>query len=410
MCATPDRYDVFEMMNSMALRRLRAVTTLVAKRLHLGFWFPHVPLALLLMLGGFLLLDVHFAGHWRGYLHQLLADQRSLSPALLPPLLVGGGMLLMAVGLLFRSRLAWVITLLLVTVAIVSVSADTNGHRLLAYFLLVLVALFLFWRNFDRASLTASTLFALTSVIMLMGYATFGAYYLGEEFSSPITDLTTAFYWSMVTMSTVGYGDISPKTHDAMLFTASVIVLGLTVFATALTAVIAPLVSRSLARIVHQQGARMKREKHFIVIGDTFLAANTARSLQQRGQKVTRLFHIEPAGQNADQFDRVVGDPSNSAVLREAGVEQAEAVVAMLADDSENAFVVLAVRELAPTVETIVAVNDASHLDRIKLVQPDVLLTPQLLGGELAAMLLSGEPLSAEAVMAHAFKRLSARK
>lgn len=395
--------------DKLVLRRLRGASALLATRLRLRLWFPQVPLALLLMLGGFLLLDNNFAGHWSEYFHLLLANQKGLSPALLPPLLIGGGMLLMAVGLLLRSRLAWVITLLLVTVAIISVALEPSSHQLLLYFVLVLVVLFLSWRNFNRASVTASSLFALTSIAMLMGYATFGAYYLGAEFGPPITDLVTAFYWSIVTMSTVGYGDISPKSPDAMLFTVSVIVLGLTVFATALTAVIAPMVSRSLARIVHHQGATMKREKHFVVIGATFLATNTAEALQKRGLKVTRLFRSEPHDKEAGDFDKVVGDPSNSEVLRTAGVAQAEAVLAMLADDSENAFVVLAVRELAPQVETVVAVNDASHLDRIKLVQPDVLITPQLLGGELTAMLLSGETVTPEFITHNIFKRLRSK-
>ena len=45
-------------------------------------------------------------------------------------------------------------------------------------------------------------------------------------------------------------------------------------------------------------------------------------------------------------------------VLREAGAHHAEAVLAMLGDDSENAFAVLAVKELAGTAKTVAAVND----------------------------------------------------
>src|SRR5690554_3839321 len=186
----------------------------------------------------------------------------------------------MASGLLFRSRLAWVIALLLASVAVLNVTAEHQGRQLAFYFSIILGLLFLFWRHFDRSSVAASTLFALTAVIMLLGYSTFGAYYLGDEFNPAIEDLGTAFYWAMVTMSTVGYGDISPASGDARLFAASVIILGVAVFATALTAVIAPLVSKSLARIVNNQGAKMKREKHFVVIGHTPLAANTAQSLQ----------------------------------------------------------------------------------------------------------------------------------
>lgn len=396
-------------VDAMMLRKLRATGVLLAQRLYLSLWFPHLPLALLVFLGGYLLLDSNFSGHWQEYLQQLLAKKDALSPNLLPPLLIGSGLLLMAGGLLFRSRLAWVIALLLVSVALFSLATEQQGQQLIAYFVSILGLLFLFWRHFDRSSVTASTLFALTAVIMLLGYSTFGAYYLGAEFNPTIDDLGTAFYWAMVTMSTVGYGDISPLSSDARVFAASVIILGVAVFATALTAVIAPLVSKSLARIVHHQGVKMKREKHFVVIGHTPLAANTAQALQKRGMPVTRLFRHAVDDSESHGFDHLIGEPSNLQVLKNAGVEHAEAVLTMLADDSENAFVVLAVRELAPHVETIVGVNDASHLDKIKLVHPNVLITPQLLGGELTAMLLSGEEMNNDVLMKNTFERLNGK-
>jgi voltage-gated potassium channel len=242
---------------------------------------------------------------------------------------------------------------------------------------------------------------------MLMMYATFGTYYLGAQFKPRITDLVTAFYYAMVTMSTVGYGDIVPATPQARLFALSVIVLGVAVFATSLTAVIGPVVGRSLQRIVNRKGSKMKRENHFVVIGNTSLAINTWRELAKRGRPVTRILREAPEeGENKD-VDVVVGDPSMTDTLREAGVLHAEAVLAMLADDSENAFAVLAVKELGGPAKTVAAVNDARHLSRVKLVQPDVVIAPQVLGGELAAMLLSGEQVTPEWVMQRVFQQVN---
>ena len=89
-------------------------------------------------------------------------------------------------------------------------TGHVDERLLLAYFSFVLLSLLLTWRDFDRSSIAASTLFALTAVAMLMMYATFGTYYLGAQFKPRITDLVSAFYYAMVTMSTVGYGDIVP--------------------------------------------------------------------------------------------------------------------------------------------------------------------------------------------------------
>lgn len=362
-----------------------------------------------MVLGGYFLLRLDFAGRWHQYAQALAQGDFEVPARLLPPLLIGGGMLIMAFGLLTRSRLAWTMATLLAITGGVSLLFDehSQSNLLLAYFVLMVVGMGFAWRQFDRSSVAASTLFAVTSVVMLMLYATFGAYYLGDQFKPAIADLVTASYYAIVTMSTVGYGDITPQTSEAKLFTVSIILLGVAVFATSLTAVIAPLVSNSLQKIVNRKGPRMKRENHFVVIGAGSLAVNTARELARRGHPVTRL--VRTADENADageaQVDTVVGDPSSNAVLKEAGAHQAQAVLAMMVDDSENAFVILAVKELKGKARTVAAVNDASNLSRVKLAQPDVVISPQVLGGELIAMVMSGEPVTPEFVMKHVFQR-----
>lgn len=373
------------------------------------FWFPHVPLALAMAVGGLLLLRLDFGGRWSFYTAAFARGQFDLPAALLPPLLIGAGMLIMAGGLLLRSRLAWTMAMLLAFTATVSLllGRHLQSHLLLVYFVAVLLALFVAWRQFDRSSVAASTLFAVTSVVMLMTYATFGAYYLGQEFRPRISDLVTALYFAIVTMSTVGYGDITPQTAEAKLFSVSIIILGVAVFATSLTAVIAPMISNSLQRIVNRKGPRMKRENHFVVIGNGPLAINTARELVRRGHPVTRLLRNTPDAVDArdGDTDMVVGDPSSTEVLLEAGAQNAEAVLAMMVDDSENAFVILAVKELGGSARTIAAVNDAANLSRVRLAQPDVVISPQVLGGELIAMLLCGEEVTPDFVMKHVFHR-----
>ncbi len=393
------------------VNRVRSLLRRLHAAVHGDFWFPHVPLALAMVLGGYFLLRLDFAGRWQQYAEALSRGQFNLPASLLPSLLIGGGMLIMAFGLLMRSRLAWTMAMLLAMTGVASLMFGEHGrsHLLLAYFVVMVVGLGVAWREFDRSSVAASTLFAVTSVVMLMMYATFGAYYLGGEFKPEITDLVTATYYAIVTMSTVGYGDITPQTPQAKLFTISIILLGVAVFATSLTAVIAPMVSNSLQKIVNRKGSRMKRENHFVVIGAGSLAINTARELLRRGHPVTRILRSKPEGsepvEGAGEVDYVVGDPSNNAVLREAGAQHAQAVLAMMVDDSENAFVILAVKELGGKARTVAAVNDAAHLSRVKLAQPDVIISPQVLGGELIAMVMSGEAVTPDFLMKHVFQR-----
>lgn len=397
----PDRQVVASRIQRVRIRIQRAQKSVGGR-----YWFPHVPLALMLAFAGVLVLRAGFGSSWSPYLQALTQGQFHLKLRLLPALLIGVGMLTMALGLLWRSRVAWVMALLLAITASVNTLLGAHAHEqlLAAYFILILAALLFSWRHFDRSSMAASTLFALTSVVMLLLYATFGAFYLGDAFKPRITDLITALYFAMVTMGTVGYGDIVPQTPEARLFTVSIIVLGIAVFATSLTAVIGPLINQSLRRIVNRKGTSMNRENHFVVIGNTPLAVNTWRELTKRGLSATRILREAPDPGELKDADVVIGDPSMTDVLREAGAERANAVLAMLADDSENAFIVLAVKELAPKVRTVAAVNDARHLSRVKLVQPDVVIAPQVLGGELTAMLLAGEQVTPDFVMQRVFQ------
>lgn len=391
------------------IERLRTAWHVLQRRLGFRYWFPHVPLALLLLIGGVWLLRDDVGSHWQHYFAQIARGTFDMPPSMLPSILIGGSMLTMALALLWRSRIAWVMALLLVATAAISTRFGTHadGYALLGYFVLVLMALLSGYRHFDRSSVAASTLFALTSVAMLLVYATFGSYYLGAEYRPAITDLVTALYYSMVTMSTVGYGDIVPLTPEAKLFTVSIIVLGVAVFATSLTAVIAPMVSNSLRRIVARKGGHMKREKHFVVIGHTALAVNTWRELSRRGRPVTRILRRAPQDAELEEVDVVIGDPGNVEVLREAGVASAQAVLAMMDDDSDNAFAILAAHELGGGARTVAALNDAQHRNRIKLAQPDVVIAPQLLGGELLAMLLTGEEVTSDFIMKSVLQDLS---
>ena len=371
-------------------------------------WFPHVPLALMLGLAAYGMLQASFGDHLYSDLRAAANGDFRLELRNLPSLFISGGMITMGMALLWRSRLAWLVALLLTVSATLDVLLHSQVHAplLVAYLILLAAALALAWRHFDRSSLTAGTLFAFTSVFTLLIYATFGTYYFGAQFNPPITDLTTAFYYAMVTMSTVGYGDIDPQTPEARLFAISVIVLGVAVFATSLTAVVAPLVTKSFQRIIHRKGTHMRRENHFVIAGNTPLAGNTALELGKRGFAVTRILSepLEPG--KLKDADVVVGDPTMIETLREAGADRATAVLAMLADDPENAFVVLAVKELAPKVRTVAAVNDARHLSHVKLVQPDVVVAPQVLGGELTAMLLAGEQVTPDFLMTRVFQNL----
>ncbi|MGH9435685.1 MAG: NAD-binding protein, partial [Terriglobia bacterium] len=140
----------------------------------------------------------------------------------------------------------------------------------------------------------------------------------------------------------------------------------------------------------------MTRTDHFIIVGATPLAFNTYQEFKKRKQIVTLILPQPTPGVEVDEADVIVGDANSLEILRKADAQRAQAVLAMRADDSENAFIALAVKELKGTAKTVVVVNENKHMERVKLVQPDLVIAPQVLGGEMLAMVLTGEPITGD--------------
>ena len=316
-----------------------------------------------------------------------------------PRAVAGLLLFIMAFGLLTRSRLAWSVSVLLTAASLVVFILDTGQTArwfLGTFNVVLLLALMLSYRHFQRTSFAAASLFAITSVATVLVFAAVGTYVLGAQFTPKITDFTTAIYFSIVTISTVGYGDIRPDTPTAMLFVISVIVLGITVFATSVSTLLVPLLNRKFETLLHpMKGREMDRSNHYVIISRSTLAQNCYRELSGRNQKVTFIMR-KSTGDDPDDVDVVIGDPQNVDVLEKAGVANANAVLVLGDDDSDNAFVVLAVKEVAGSVKTGVVANDAANLPRLRRVHPDFIIAPQILGGELLAMALTGEKIDSE--------------
>lgn len=380
----------------------------------LDLWFPHVPLAFAVGSAGGLALLPAIRRYMSEYLHLqfngLFSDLHPLSEnvnALLlqgvPITALGVLQLFLAIGLLFRARLAWILSLLITLTQVVLAIALRHEHYAswpVTYTFGIFVLLAVSGGRFRRSSLAAASLFAVAAVILLLGYGAIGSLVLGQGFSPPITNLPQAVYFSVVTMSTVGYGDIVPKSDEARLFVVSLIVIGITVFATSITAVVGPLMQSHLKRIIEPQKKRMKRVNHYIIAGRGPLAHNVARELLARGQAV---LVITESDEDFGDAEVVRGDASDIEVLGRAGATTAKAVLAMSPDDSENAFVILTLRDMDTDAKKVTVVNSRKNLQRMRRTQPDMILSPNIFGAEVLAMALTDQKIDSDSLMDQLF-------
>jgi voltage-gated potassium channel len=314
----------------------------------------------------------------------------------LPRVFIGLCLLLMSVGLAMRARLAWGFSLMVFVPALIVTIYSQWGiaYPKIIYDLIVVTLLLRYWSLFTRTSLTAGSLFAVASLMSLLWYAMLGSLYLGDQFHPPIKDMPDAVYFSVVAMSTVGFGDIVPVSHGARMFAVSIILGGITVFATSLGAIIGPVVNGKLRRMLRYKARKSMRKNHIIICGSTPLALSLYRSLTERRELVTVIVREDIKHDYPESADLIFGEASDADTLREAGVEQARTVMALRVDDADNAFIVLAVKSF-PDVDakTVVMVNDSQNLEKIRRVNADIVFSPQLLSAELLARALMGEEI-----------------
>ncbi|OYV75858.1 MAG: hypothetical protein B7Z66_11095 [Chromatiales bacterium 21-64-14] len=372
-------------MADLRSRRRRLLTALRA------LW-PQVPLAAALAASG--LFNV-----LRGLHHQLplpseiqaLANVASPLAALgnTTEVILGAGLVLVGIGLLWRLRAAWAFAMLLVAITTGVNAFRAQGTLAVSLPALWLLALTFLRHHFRRHTALGSVLITLISVLSVFAYGSFGSLLLGTGFRPPIRDLTAGFYFTVVTLSTVGYGDIVPVTTEARMFVVSLLVIGLSIFATAVVSTLGPAISGELARIFTPEERKMNLKDHVILLGAGAIARNTARELAARGIRFVQVVTADEEAPLADQ-PVVKGDASEDPVLQEAGIAHARLVIAAREDDGENAFISLASKDLNPAVQVLAVAGTVRSIRRLKLARADLVFAPAAVGGRLLANLVEG--------------------
>jgi voltage-gated potassium channel len=363
----------------------------------LTLW-PQVPLAIAIVLVGALnLLDglripLNLLPNLRALsgLAQSLSVLGGTAQAILGLMLVVAG-----IGLLRKLSFAWTLSVLLLVIALGVNAARRRWGVALLPEAVMLGALILARRQFTRRTVLASLVFSLSSIFAIMAYGVFGSFLLGTGFRPQIHTLNTAVYFTIVTLSTVGYGDIVPVTVETRWFVISLLVVGLGVFASAIASALGPRISEELTRLFNPRALPMTPKDHVILVGEGPIARNTAKELHQRGVTLVRIVASKVELESPDQFV-IEGDATNDDVLRQAGIEKARLVIAARDDDGENAFISLGAKDLNPDVRVLAVASSARSIRRLKLARADLVFSPAALGSRLLADLVEGKPILSE--------------
>ncbi|MHB8513683.1 MAG: potassium channel family protein [Actinomycetota bacterium] len=231
---------------------------------------------------------------------------------------------------------------------------------------------------------------ALAAALALAVVATVG-YVIIEHYS-----WNDAVYMTVITLGTVGYGEVRPLHTGGRLLTMGVIIGGfltLVYMASVLTNLFAS--GEATQHMRTRRTVRMASElkHHVIVVGFGRAGQAVVRALVKRGKQCV-VIDINPEHEptiTAAGAMQIIGNATNHEDLARAGIERADALVAAADQDSENLVIVLTARSTRADLRIISRVNQASWLHRIKQAGADVAESPyesygeRLVGFALAA-------------------------
>ncbi|MFB6152830.1 MAG: NAD-binding protein [Halodesulfurarchaeum sp.] len=223
-------------------------------------------------------------------------------------------------------------------------------------------------------------------------YGTVGAFALREQFGG-VEGLTDAFYFTLVTASTVGYGDITPQTPFARLFGMTVVVLGTASFAAALGSVLGPAIEARLATTLGRMSETRfdLLEDHVIILGYGDL---TEPLLDELGDAEIVVITPDPdraATLRQRGLKAQTGDPSNEEVLESVGIDTAKAVMAATNDDGDDALSILTAHQLNPDIRIVAAATDRENVEKLRRAGAETVISPQVIGAHLLVQSALGE-------------------
>ncbi|WP_135821365.1 NAD-binding protein [Halostella litorea] len=311
--------------------------------------------------------------------------------------LTGFLMLASALGLRRGLRAAWYTTVVLLPVTAGQGLAQSSelSFPLVVLSALALPVVLLNHRRFDReVSLSTPQLASGLALSGVLVYGTVGSYALREEFDGVSTALD-AFYYTIVTASTVGYGDVTATSQQAKLFSISVVVLGTASFAIALGALLGPAIEARLTKALGKmtESELELLENHVLVLGYGDL---TEPLLSELASSDVEFVVVAPKSERVDGlrergFLVIAGDPSDDETLQRAQLEDARAIVAATNNDAEDALSVLSARELRPDGRIVAAATDRENVEKLRRAGADVVISPASIGGHLLMQSALGE-------------------
>lgn len=203
--------------------------------------------------------------------------------------------------------------------------------------------------------------------------------------------LLDAFYYSTVSVTTTGYGDIRPVTDRARLSTTLLVTPARVLFLIVLVGTTLEILAERTRVAYRVSRWRTRLNQHTIVCGYGTKGRSAITVLQGHGIPADDIVVIDnhPEARAAavdDGYAAVAGDASAQAVLLEAGIGNAKSVVVAVNRDDAAVLVTLTARELAPNATIVAAVREEENAHLLHQSGANSVITSSGTAGRLLGM------------------------
>lgn len=202
-----------------------------------------------------------------------------------------------------------------------------------------------------------------------------------------------AFYMTVITITTVGFGEVQPLDPGAKIFTIFLILTSVIIVGYALTIITEFIISKNDI----SELKRKKMQKKIDALSNHIVICGFGRNGQQAAKKLgthNRTFVVvESDKEIIDKHQNegilfVLGNANEDEVLQSAGIQRAECLISALPNDSDNVFVVLSARQMNKTIRIISRASNESSYSKLKLAGANNVILPDKIGGDHMASLV----------------------
>ncbi|MCS4200839.1 potassium channel family protein [Salinibacter ruber] len=225
---------------------------------------------------------------------------------------------------------------------------------------------------------------AALALVLLFAVGTAG-YVLLEGWS-----VADGFYMTFITLSTIGFQEVSPLSHVGRFFTFGLGTTGIGILSfVAVRSAQLLLVSDRL-----RERRIMKRidalSGHYVVCGYGRVGERLTEDLIREGETVVVVDTDEEICASLSEAERlhVQGDAEDEGTLRAAGIERARGLILTLPEDSSNVFVALTAREMNPDLFVLARTIDHDNRSKLRNAGADKVIAPSEVGADRMAQVV----------------------